>query len=221
MRRTERLFALAEHLRGRRSGVTAEQLAERFGVTLRTIYRDLASLQEAELPLRAERGRGGGYALDRAYTLPPVNFNAREAAVLIAAGQHLAKMRVLPFVRTLDGAIDKVRGALSNSSQRELLERLESLEFIGVPAPATSASVRDAVERAWFEQQPLMISYRPRDVATTRRVRLRQIVMERSVTLLNCDDLDKNAPRQFRLDRIDAAWFEDEPGRSLAGTSVP
>ncbi|MGF1468868.1 MAG: helix-turn-helix transcriptional regulator [Sandaracinaceae bacterium] len=100
MKRTERLFALAEVLRGRRTGVTAEELAERFGVTVRTIYRDLASLREADLPVGAERGRGGGYALDRRYSLPPVNFTAREAAVLVSAGLYLDRMRVIPFVDT-------------------------------------------------------------------------------------------------------------------------
>ena len=45
--RTERLFAIAELLRARRSGITAAEIAERFGVTLRTAYRDLASLKEA------------------------------------------------------------------------------------------------------------------------------------------------------------------------------
>ena len=45
MNRKTRLFALAEALRARRTGVTAEALAERFGVTVRTIYRDLATLQ--------------------------------------------------------------------------------------------------------------------------------------------------------------------------------
>src|SRR5919108_3271198 len=97
MRRTERLFALAEYLRSRRTGVTAEVLAERFGVTKRTIYRVLDALRAASLPVGAERGRGGGYALDRSYTLPPVNFTAREAALLIRAGTWLAEMRVLPF----------------------------------------------------------------------------------------------------------------------------
>jgi len=79
VQRTERLFALAEYLRGWRTGVTAEELAERFEVTVRTIYRDLDTLRDAALPISAERGRGGGYALDRSYSLPPVNFTAREA----------------------------------------------------------------------------------------------------------------------------------------------
>src|SRR5262249_18373192 len=82
MRRQARLFALAEHRRARRTGVTAAELADRFGVTLRTIYRDLDALREAEMPISAERGRGGGFALDRTYSLPPVNFTAREAALL-------------------------------------------------------------------------------------------------------------------------------------------
>ena len=65
VRRTERLFALAEYLRARRTGVTAEVLAERFSVSIRTIYRDLESRKIAGLPKTAERGRGGGYDLER------------------------------------------------------------------------------------------------------------------------------------------------------------
>lgn len=205
MRRSERLFAIAEHLRARRTGVTAAALAERFGVTLRTIYRDLDSLRTAELPVVAERGRGGGYALERDYSMPPVNFNPREAAVLISAGRWLAQMRVLPFTRTLAAAVDKVQAALSRSAQRELLVRLDSLQYVGVPAPASPADVRAAVERAWFEGRALKIRYDGARGPSERTVRIRQIVMARSETLLNCDDLEKGAPRQLRLDRIAAA----------------
>lgn len=205
MRRSERLFAIAEHLRARRTGVTAAALAERFGVTLRTIYRDLDSLRTAELPVVAERGRGGGYALERDYSMPPVNFNPREAAVLISAGRWLAQMRVLPFTRTLEAAVDKVQAALSRSAQRELLVRLDSLQYVGVPAPASPADVRAAVERAWFEGRALKIRYDGARGPSERTVRIRQIVMARSETLLNCDDLEKGAPRQLRLDRIAAA----------------
>jgi predicted DNA-binding transcriptional regulator YafY len=203
VRRRERLFAIAEYLRGRRSGVTAEALAERFDVTVRTIYRDLDSLRDAELPVRADRGRGGGYALDRAYTLPPVNFTPREAALLVTLGAWATGMRLLPFADTLEGALDKVRGALSLSAQRELAELMAGLQFIGVPAPAVAPAVRRAVEQAWFERQPLRIRYRSGEgIVTSRAVRIVSAIMDRSLTLLNCDDLDKGERRQFRIDRI-------------------
>jgi predicted DNA-binding transcriptional regulator YafY len=206
MKRRERLFAMAEYLRARRTGVTAEMLAERFDVTIRTVYRDLDSLRDAELPVRADRGRGGGFALDRAYTLPPVNFTPREAALLVALGNFAAAMRILPFVDTLSTALDKVRGALSASAQRELIEQMDSIQFTGIPAHPALPAVRRAVEQAWFERQPLRIRYRGADeVVTTRVVRIASVVMERSLTLLNCDDLDKGERRQFRLDRVLAA----------------
>ena len=138
MRRTERLFALAEHLRARRTGVTAEALAERFGVTIRTIYRDLDSLRAASMPLHADRGRGGGYALDRSYSLPPVNFTAREAAVLLTTGRWVTELRLLPFAQTLGTALDKVQGALSPSARADLDRLARTLSFVGVPARAPS-----------------------------------------------------------------------------------
>lgn len=205
MRRSQRLFAIAEYLRGRRTGVTASELAERFDVTIRTIFRDLDALRDASIPLNAERGRGGGIALDRSYSLPPVNFTAREAALLITACGWLANMRVIPFTEALDSALDKVRSALSTSSQRRLLEHMKTLQFIGVPAHTASPQVRRALEQAWFENAVLKIRYSGRNETTTRRVRLENVVMERSETLLNCLDLDKNEARQFKLERIEHA----------------
>jgi predicted DNA-binding transcriptional regulator YafY len=206
MKRTERLFALAEHLRARRTGVTAEALADRFGVTVRTIYRDLDTLRAASLPLSAERGRGGGYALDKSYTLPPVNFTAREAALLVALGRFATEMRLLPFTETLDRALDKVRGALSASAQRELAGRLRELQFAGVPQLPVARAVRAAVERAWFEQQPLRITYRSGNYErTVRDIRITSVFMERTETRLNAIDLAKNEERQFRLDRVEKA----------------
>lgn len=206
MKRTERLFALAEHLRGRRSGATAETLARRFGVTIRTIYRDLDALRIASLPISAERGPGGGYALDKSYSLPPVNFTAREAALLIALGTFAVETRLLPFEETVERGLDKIRSALSSSAQRELIGRLGELAFVGVPARPTAQTIRVAIERAWFEQQPIRIHYRDSSgVLTTRDIRIEQVVMERTETRINAFDLAKNQRRQFRLDRIEKA----------------
>jgi predicted DNA-binding transcriptional regulator YafY len=160
----------------------------------------------AALPLGAERGRGGGYALDRSYSLPPVNFTAREAALLVALGRFAIEMRLLPFAETLDSALDKVRAALSTSAQRELLQRLTELSFVGVPGMPIKKSVRAALERAWFEQQLLEIVYVDGNfVQMTRVIRVVGVLMERRETRVDAIDVANGERRQFRLDRIPQA----------------
>jgi predicted DNA-binding transcriptional regulator YafY len=206
MSRTERLFAMAEYLRGRRTGVTAEELAARFEVTVRTVYRDLDALRDAAMPLSAERGRGGGYALDASYALPPVNFTAREAALLVALGRHAIEMRLLPFSETLESALDKVRSALSKSAQRELLARVRELSFLGVPALAAPKEVRAVVERAWFEQRHLRITYVDgENIESLRDIRLEGVIMHRHETRLDATCRPDGERRHFRLDRITRA----------------
>lgn len=210
MRKKTRLFAIAEALRARRTGVTAQQLADRFGVTLRTIYRDLETLQDAGMPIRADRGRGGGYALDKNYQLPPINFTAREAALLVALARLAIEQRLVPFPRAIERAADKVRAALDTSAQRELLRAIAELSFVGVPALSVPASVRDAIETAWFEARPLRILYaKSAWQMSPRVVRIRNLVFDRQVTLLNCVDLESGQDRQFRFDRIKQATVLD------------
>ncbi len=212
MRRQARLFALAEHLRARRTGVTASELAERFGVAVRTVYRDLDALREAELPVSAERGRGGGYALDRTYSLPPVNFTAREAALVSALGRWAIDARLVPFTRTLGSAIDKVRGALAASAQRELLTLMKELIFVGIPAHPAAPGVREAVEDAWFERSPVCVQYRAADgTLSTRTLLVRGLTMERSLTLLHCEDVGLGERRSLRLDRVVQVVSESGP----------
>lgn len=205
MRRTERLFAMTELLRARRTGITAEALAERFGVSVRTIYRDLDTLRAAAVPVVGERGRGGGLALDRAYSLPPVNFTAREAAVLVSTGRWLERTRLMPFVETLRAAIDKVHGALPRARQREVARLSSTLAWVGVPARGPAPDVRAAVEDAWVRDAPLRIVYAGAKGSTVRHVRIETVVLERTMTLLNCVDLELDEKRQFRLDRIERA----------------
>jgi|GEM_PF-242109 len=228
MKRQARLFAIAELLRARRTGVTAESLADRFDVSVRTIYRDLDSLRDAALPLHAERGRGGGYALDKSYTLPPVNFTAREAAVLLTATKMLTQLRMLPFTKSMQSAMDKVRGALDTKMQRELERQMRRLQFVGIPAKKADDDVAATVEAAWFENAPLHVTYRKADAAVvevkkreserlgktaprqvtpeaTAWVRIDAVVMERSEVLLNCvrEEPDRQGEKlQLRLHRI-------------------
>lgn len=77
--------------------------------------------------------------------------------------------------------------------------------------------MRAAVERAWFEQQSLRITYRSANYErTTRDIRITSVFMDRTETRLNAIDLDKNEERQFRLDRIEAAEVIDRQAQKPA-----
>jgi predicted DNA-binding transcriptional regulator YafY len=220
VQRTARLFAIAEALRARRTGVTAESLADTFGVSVRTMYRDLDSLREASLPVAAERGRGGGFALDRAYSLPPVNFTVREAMVLSVLGRLATQLRLFPFTRTLNSALDKVRAALPTAQQRKLEASRERLTFVGVPAHDSVAAVRAAIEDAWFEEQPIHLRYERKDQSRGERtVQIEAIVLERTETLLNTVDVSTGERRQLKLHQILAATPPKEPAPTASPTT--
>lgn len=210
MKRTERLLAIAEVLRSRRTGVTAQQLADRFGVSLRTVYRDLDALRAGHLPLLAEAGPGGGYALDPSYRLPPINFTAREAALLVSTSEWLVQNRMVPFVDTLDDAMAKVRAALPTAVARQLHHLRSSLAFVGVPSRPVDPEVRRVLEQAWYEDRPVRLVYDGYRGRTERRVQIRQVVVDRAEVLLNCDDLDLREPRQFTMHKVALATLDLE-----------
>ncbi|MDN6458798.1 MAG: HTH domain-containing protein, partial [Bifidobacterium crudilactis] len=106
MNRTDRIYAIREELRlaGER-GRTAEQLSDTFGVSVRTVKRDIRSLQLGGFPVWAVPGPGGGYVVDAQATLPPVNLNATEVAGLCAA---IALLGGQPFAMDARAALSKI-----------------------------------------------------------------------------------------------------------------
>jgi predicted DNA-binding transcriptional regulator YafY len=112
-------------------------------------------------------------------------------------------MRLLPFSETLESGLDNVRAALSTSAQRELLLRLKELSFHGVPSLPSDKNVRAAIERAWFEQQPLRIVYVDgSSVESKRDVRIQSVMMDRHETRIDAIDIASKERRHYRLDRI-------------------
>lgn len=130
----------------------------------------------------------------------------QEAQLLLVLGRFAEEMRILPMVKTLRSALDKVRAALPEEKQRQLARLQRRVAIIGVPTHPVANDVREAVERAWFEDVPLVITYAKTEIdVQERRVRIESIVLDRAETLLNCIDLEKDAPRQFRLHKVQRA----------------
>jgi predicted DNA-binding transcriptional regulator YafY len=153
--RTDRLYGLVEELRAVSPRPrSARRLAERFEVSVRTIERDLAALQQSGLPIWAEPGRTGGYVIDASATLGPAGFTLDEAlAVLIGLGS----LRQSPFRQSARTAARKMlavmpdRDAARASAFASRVHFLESEDDAVVPVEFAEALRADRVVQLRYQ----------------------------------------------------------------------
>lgn len=132
MNRIDRLNALRILLESRRL-ITAREIAVHFGLTLRTVYRDIRSLQDAGIAIEGEAGVG--YTLSRRAQLSPVSFESAEALSLLLAGKVVERHLDAYHTKVFDGALRKIRAAMP-LQEKDHLERLEAkiaLPDFGIP----------------------------------------------------------------------------------------
>lgn len=208
-RREERQDALIAQLRASGSASMGELAAE-LGVSVRTLRRDVASLRSRGMDIEGERGRGGGIRFARFAPLPPLRLEEEEAVGLWLSVQMARRAAGLPFSRGGGAGISKVLAALPDTRRRQLRRLCERI-VVGSPASASlrasageiCPTLLDAFERCFREQVCLGFQYTDRVGATTqRRVEPHGIYVELPLWYVLAVDLDKQAPRMFRMDRI-------------------
>lgn len=110
--RLSRLAAILTQLQTKRL-LTASELAGKFSVSNRTIYRDIRTLEQAGVPILTEEGRG--YTLMEGYRIPPVMFTESQANALILAEQLVLKNKDASFVKDYSEAIEKIKAVLRHN----------------------------------------------------------------------------------------------------------
>lgn len=165
MNRTERLHSLTESLRraGTR-GRTAQQFADEFEVSVRTIKRDLSALEAGGLPVWGRTGPGGGYGLTELSSLPPVNLTAAQALALNAA---VAATAQAPFADSARASIRKVLDVMDPVTRRRATELAERV-WVDI-GPAGERRVMSALEQAMVDQKTVNLSYTDAKGQTTQR----------------------------------------------------
>ena len=121
MNRIDRLTAILIHLQTKRI-VKAEEIATRFELSLRTVYRDVKALMEAGVPIGSEAGKG--YFIVDGYHLPPVMFSQDEASAMMMAGKLVDRMTDQSVRVAFNGALLKIKSVL-NEAQKDHLESLQ------------------------------------------------------------------------------------------------
>lgn len=215
MRRTDRLFDLIQILRDGRLH-RASEMADRLEVSVRTIWRDMATLMASGLPVEGERGVG--YILRAPITLPPMILTGAELEALrlgvrlVAEGADPGLARA---ARMLATKIASVTPAPPEGDDDELFV------FTGQEAKRASAHL-PAIRKAIREKERLTITYIDHDGRETHRdIRPLQLEFWGRVWTLAAWCEARNDFRAFRVDRIVALdetgeTFPQEPGRGLA-----
>jgi len=217
MRRSDRLFALVQLIRGRRLS-TAAWLAGRLEVSARTVYRDVADLQVQGVPIEGEAGVG--YRLGRGFELPPLMFTADEARAL-AVATRIAQQWLDPALALAAGdAMSRVLSVLPAAVRSEV-ERLPMLVPPVGLAPEAGVLLQQLRE-ASQSRTVLQIGYSDAsERCSTRRVWPLGCFFWGKVWTLAAWCEKRQDFRSFRVDRIAALEvldlrFPDEPGKTLA-----
>ncbi|HEY1039978.1 MAG TPA: YafY family protein [Bacteroidia bacterium] len=121
MNRIERISAILIQLQSKKI-VKAQEIAERFGISLRSVYRDIRSLEESGVPVVGEAGVG--YSLMEGYRLPPVQFSIEEATAFVTAEKMIEKFTDSGLDESYKSAMYKVKATLRNV-EKNYLETIE------------------------------------------------------------------------------------------------
>lgn len=174
--RTTRLFTLLDLLRTRRTPISADRLAEQLGVSGRTVYRDIATLQALGAPVRGEAGLG--YQLERGFFLPPLHFDSDEIQALMLglrmiAGRGDAALR---------DATARVSAKIAASQAHD-----DGKDYLDQPLRAVLRVNPDAV----FHLLPLRLAVREQRVTRIVYRDLRGKLSDRVVRLLGLTVFDE------------------------------
>lgn len=131
MNRIDRLSAILIQLQSRRL-VKAQQIADKFSISLRTVYRDVHALQESGVPIIGEAGTG--YSLMEGYKLPPVMFNQDEATALLTAAKLMQSKTDANSTKYYTSALDKIKAVLRWSEKDHLEEIDQHIAIVQHPS---------------------------------------------------------------------------------------
>ena len=206
MNRIDRLTAILIQLQTKRI-VRAEEISNRFEISLRTVYRDVKALMEAGVPIGSEPGKG--YFIVDGYHLPPVMFTQDEASSMLLAGKLVDKMADKSVRSAYESAMLKIKAVL-NESEKDHLQNLEShievflrSRYESKPTEEFPDHFMTEIQRAVGKKQVLKIDYvSNEEKLTTREVEPIGIFYYSMAWHLIGWCRLRNGYRDFRADRI-------------------
>jgi predicted DNA-binding transcriptional regulator YafY len=208
MRRADRLFDILRILRAALRPVTAAAIASELEVTVRTVYRDVATLQARRIPI--EGAAGIGYVLRRGFDLPPLMFTEDEAEAIAVGVRMLARTGDPGLQKAAESVLSKVTLVVPDPLREYLSTAPVYVSKSGAPVPARRdlpTTIRHAIRGG----RKMRIAYQDENGHSTARVIQPFAVAYYTEATLVCAWCElRNDIRHFRTDRIVAADVLDE-----------
>ena len=199
MRRADRLIQIMHYLRRMRHAVTAQRIADEFGICQRTVYRDIQDLMNSGVPIYGEAGVG--YIIDKKYHLPPVMFDPDELEAIALGISMVRTWTDERFAKKAVSALQKVQAVLPDNLLNDMQQLATSSEhsMAKIPWEVDFSEVRDCIRN----KQTILFDYTDlKDRISRRSVRPLALTFFGPVWLLLAWCEDRRDFRNFRLDRI-------------------
>lgn len=219
MRRADRLFDVIQALRTAKGPVTAAALAKQLEVTVRTVYRDVATLQARRVPI--EGAPGIGYVLRRGFDLPPLMFTTEEVDAIAVGAKLVRRLRDPALQDAAANVLAKIAIVLPNATRTyfDAAPFYVSEGSARVPEGVDLSEIRGAIR----DRRKVRLEYVDEQGQVTRRT-VWPIAMAYyvDVTLIAAWCELRADYRHFRVDRIEALNLLDDryppdDGRLMAG----
>jgi predicted DNA-binding transcriptional regulator YafY len=199
--RLSRLIAILTQLQSKRL-VTATEIAEKFDISVRTVYRDVRTLEQAGVPILTEEGKG--YSIMDGYKLPPVAFTENEANAFITAEKLVLLNRDTSLINNYVDGVTKIKAVLRSTAKEHVVLLSERVAFEQTSAIEATSNYLSAIQVALTNFNVIKIEYQSNNgEATTRLVEPFAVINDvgKSWYLVAWCRLRKDY-RLFRFDRI-------------------
>lgn len=201
MTQLARLISILTLLRSKRL-LTATELAEKYDVSVRTIYRDIRKLEEAGVPVYTVEGRG--YSLIDTYTIAPVQFTEKQANALITAEHIINQSKDVSFVNDFKEALVKIKSVFKTSVQEKSELLSDKIHVFNWKLEDTSSNALSEIQLAITHFNIMEINYKKANDYQVSKRKIEPCAMystDNKWILIAWCHL-RNDMRSFRVDRI-------------------
>jgi predicted DNA-binding transcriptional regulator YafY len=211
LNRIDRLQAILTQLQSKKV-VKAQEIADRFDISLRTVYRDIRALEEGGVPIGSETGVG--YFLDDTYSLPPIMFSTEEASAILIAGKLISHISDKVIDSSFQNAVYKIKSVMK-SEDKLVLEKLENSVkvFTGMTnIPKKDSIYLQDIQEALVKSRVLKLGYfaHYKQELSVREVEPIGLLFYALNWHLIAFCKLRNSYRDFRLDRIRQLEITDQ-----------